>query len=942
MANDVFANIAATGIGGRMEELCEITPKKLDIKAVTLADFEKMPVKTEAKTDSKEKLYEELAELKKYYEPFLENHAPEMVNTRQRIDITEFTVDGKNITIPHYEGPVGYAKKVYESEFELQDFNGKAVYISFLGADYIAVVYVNDVFVGRHEGFFSPFEFEITENAVSGKNKLKVELYNDYKYGGNGNHGEEPHEGDKLYAATGLGWDDSQEGWHHCPPGMGIYNKVYVEIRNKLNISDIFVRPLPEEGGAEAWIEVENSEYKSVRAVIELNLFGQNFEETVFEKFTYIPETVQTIGLGDSFTEARLKGKMGGGIPLYCEHGRNIFKIKFDIKNPKIWDLQTPYLYQLQASVIADGELCDMQKQQFGMRSFVQDISSERKGMFYLNGRKIRLRGANTMGFEQQDVMRGDFEQLIDDILLAKLCNMNFLRITQRPVQDEVYEYCDKLGLMTQCDLPLFAKLRRTKFTECLRQAEEMERMVRKHPCNVIDSYINEPMPNAGNKPHRHLVRSELEDFFSAADKLIKLNNPERVIKHIDGDYDPPSESMPDNHCYPMWYNGHGIDIGRLNKGYWMHVLPEWYYGCGEFGAEGLDFEEVMREEYPAKWICEPFNPSNILYAQTGDFYRFFYDKQDNMADWVTESHKHQAFATSIMTEAFRRDDNMISTAIHLFIDAWPAGWMKTIMDCRRNPKPAYFAYRNALEPILISLRTDRFTYFEGEKISIEAFICNDTNAEGKGYKLNFELYKGDKLIKSGSTSAEMADCSSGYAGSAEFSIDKVTDREKFTLKAILENEAGEVITHNSLEVEVFEDVCIPKNDSVVLMEKLQAGEYEIAGKRVTVKNCGMLPLHFVSRKSGHRAVAEFKPKDFSYWYDKKTDMITPIIESTFTAEGFSPILISGNTDSEGEWGEALAVAVKEYDGKKYVICQVDLRTENPIAKRFLKNIMEL
>ena len=53
---------------------------------------------------------------------------------------------------------------------------------------------------------------------------------------------------------------------------------------------------------------------------------------------------------------------------------------------------------------------------------------------------------------------------------------------------------------------------------------------------------------------------------------------------------------MPDNHCYPMWYNGHGIDIGKLHKGHWMYVKPDWYYGCGEFGAEGLDFVEVMKE----------------------------------------------------------------------------------------------------------------------------------------------------------------------------------------------------------------------------------------------------------------------------------------------------------------------------------------------------------
>ncbi len=43
--------------------------------------------------------------------------------------------------------------------------------------------------------------------------------------------------------------------------------------------------------------------------------------------------------------------------------------------------------------------------------------------------------------------------------------------------------------------------------------------------------------------------------------------------------------------------------------------------------------------------------------------------------------------------------------------------------------------------------------------------------------------------------------------------------------------------------------------------------------------------------------------------------------------------------DDDGNWVKALAAAEKIYEGKRYVICQVDLRTENPIAKRFLRNI---
>lgn len=93
-------------------------------------------------------------------------------------------LDGEKITLPHYGGPCGYNKQVYETDFNIMDKNNqKAYYICFKGADYKAVVYINDVCVGTHEGFFSPFEFNIDENVKSGTNRLKVELYNDYIYG---------------------------------------------------------------------------------------------------------------------------------------------------------------------------------------------------------------------------------------------------------------------------------------------------------------------------------------------------------------------------------------------------------------------------------------------------------------------------------------------------------------------------------------------------------------------------------------------------------------------------------------------------------------------------------------------------------------------------------------------------------------------------------------
>ncbi len=943
MANDVFANIAASGIGGRKELLYDPEPIKLDEVEILLEDGEFAPISVKKKISTKEELYAELAEMRGRYAPYLELHAPKISSATKTVQIETFLLDGKKtVKIPHYEGPQGPARKVYESSFILDSVcENKAYYICFGGVDYIATVYVNGDCVGIHEGFFSPFEFEISNAVKAGENKLRVVVDNDCIYGGNAFAEFASTEGDKLYAATGLGWDDPLVGWHHCPPGMGIYNRVAVEERSRAHITDVFVRPIIEENRAEAWIEVQNADRSILDISFDLSLYGKNFKDCVFEHVSHLPTTMLTVGRGDSLTEAQIKDDIGKGIPMPAQYGKNIYKISIDIPNAKIWDVDTPYLYQLQIGLVLNGEMLDVKKSDFGMRSFTQDLESDPKGMFCLNGRKIRLRGANTMGFEQQDVLRGDFEQLIDDILLAKLCNMNFLRLTQRPVQDEIYEYCDMLGLMTQTDLPLFGCMRRSKVPEGIRQAEEMERMVRKHPCNVVISYINEPFPNAKNKPHRHLSRPELEEFFKACDIAVKMLNPDRVIKHVDGDYDPPNETLPDNHCYPMWYNGHGIDIGRLNRGYWLSIKPGWYCGCGEFGAEGLDFPDVMREEYPASWIAEPFNPKNIVRAQTGEFFYFFYDKQESMEDWVKESHAHQFFATKIMTEAFRRNNLMITFAIHLFIDAWPSGWMKTIMDCRRNPKSAFFAYRDALEPLMISLRTDRFTYYEGEKVKIEAHICNDTSASSDDFKIAYELYDSNgKILKKSIAPASFEACKAEYSSSAAFEAPETDDRSKYVLKALLLNEKGEALTYATQQIEVFKRVEVVSNPDVELITMLKPGEYEIAGERVTVKECGMLPLHFASRKTGHPAVAEFEPKDISYFYNKEEDMITPILYATFKADGFTPILISGNKDENGDWQEALAAAEKVYNGKRYVICNVDLRQENPIAQRLLSNLI--
>jgi hypothetical protein len=379
-------------------------------------------------------------------------------------------------------------------------------------------------------------------------------------------------------------------------------------------------------------------------------------------------------------------------------------------------------------------------------------------------------------------------------------------------VWEEIYDYCDRLGMMNQTDLPLFGYLRRNQFAEAIRQAEEMERLIHSHPSAIMVTYINEPFSAAREKKgHRHLYRNELEDFFEAATRAVHLQNPDRVIKNTEGDYDPPTRTgLSDFHCYNMWYTNHALPIGKLYKGYLPAIKRGWKTGCGEYGTEGLDPLEVMMEDYPKEWVPENpddrWNPDKIVRAQTFSMHGDWYEEQGTIRDWIRESQMHQAMATRIMTDAFRRrSDVVISTAVHLLIDAWPSGWMKTLVDHRRKPKPAYFAFRKSLEPVRVNLRTDRWNLYGGEQARVEAWILNDTPEKLENCQIVATLRTDNFVYQSYEIKKDAKEASPTFAGYIEFRVPSVQKRQCIYIDTELLNKEGMVVNKERLMLEAFE-----------------------------------------------------------------------------------------------------------------------------------------
>ena len=123
----------------------------------------------------------------------------------------------------------------------------------------------------------------------------------------------------------------------------------------------------------------------------------------------------------------------------------NIKAQELEIANPKLWDLDTPYLYTCVAQLLKeDGSVADEYSEHFGIRTieYGPDFG------FKLNGKKILLKGyANhhTLGALGAAAYPRAIEKRL---LLMKQFGMNHIRTSHNPYSRQFIELCDKYGIL--------------------------------------------------------------------------------------------------------------------------------------------------------------------------------------------------------------------------------------------------------------------------------------------------------------------------------------------------------------------------------------------------------------------------------------------------------------------------------------------------------------
>jgi beta-galactosidase len=177
--------------------------------------------------------------------------------------------------------------------------------------------------------------------------------------------------------------------------------------------------------------------------------------------------------------------------------GEKEFDQTVDLSAPRLWSTRTPNLYRLRTTVTADGALMDNYETTFGVRSIVYDVD---RGLL-LNGEPVKLFGVclhHDGGAVGAAVPEGVLERRLR---LLQEMGCNAVRCSHNPMAPELYDLCDRLGLLVMDEAFDEWTVRKPQiqhgYSESFNEWYERDlvaliRRDRNHPCVVMWSAGNE------------------------------------------------------------------------------------------------------------------------------------------------------------------------------------------------------------------------------------------------------------------------------------------------------------------------------------------------------------------------------------------------------------------------------------------------------------------
>ena len=450
-----------------------------------------------------------------------------------------WTYNNNEVELPYSVNAIdghsaNYAKGTFTFTTDVKVKEAQPTYLWFQHADQSAAVYVDNTLVEKHWGGYNAFFVDISNHVHTGTNNIKVAVKNN-------------------------------EGIILAPCDADFnFNATLGEV--KLISSPV----------------VPNPDY---------GYDGFHITSTVTSTSATI--TVKTSVPASATITCSIKGTNCNYSSTQTSDGTEMI-FTTTITDPHLWNgTLDPYLYDVTLTIAKDGVVYHKFKRGYGLRFFeyVIDNNTPANSRFMLNGSPYLLRGVCMHHDLEGKANALTAEDIDNDFEILKDLGCNFVRLAHYPHPKEVYDHCDKLGIIVQTEVPCVNRIQSTMpeeyYTHLEGQYRDMVNQHYNHPCIIFWGLSNEAKVD-----DKTFARTKIEGYTA----LIKSLDSGRMVGLVGHALTNPSDYFGNpnvdwfgSNLYQGWYQSTNSNnptnslntcikntVTNLGKAF---ALSE--YGCG-------------------------------------------------------------------------------------------------------------------------------------------------------------------------------------------------------------------------------------------------------------------------------------------------------------------------------------------------------------------------
>ncbi|GAA0882220.1 glycoside hydrolase family 2 TIM barrel-domain containing protein [Sphingobacterium siyangense subsp. cladoniae] len=469
-------------------------------------------------------------------------------------------------------------------------WKGKRIFIRFEGVNTNTEVYVNNQplptkegknditydntkrngnynFVGRHQGGYSAFVFELTNMLQFGKeNEILVKVNNE---------------------AT-----PQVIPVNHTlfPMYGGIYRPVELIVTDDIHIA---VNDFAAKG---IYITQKNVSKKTADVAVKIKIDNKSGKKQPIELLTTVFEK-----------DGSIKAKQSTQYTLLPQ-GRQTVTQQILVKSPHLWQgLDDPYLYKVVTQIKKNNQVIDEVTAPLGLRKFELRTGEG----FFLNDIKYPLYGVCR---HQDRLGKGSALSNADhdeDLAIIKEMGATSIRLAHYQQSEYFYSKCDSMGLVIWAEIPFVNRVTTLEDNNAQQQLKELIRQNFNHPSIYIWGMHNEVY-----SPSAYTV-----ELTTKLNDLAKSEDPDRYTVSVSGYnvIDHPVNNNADvqgiNH-YFGWYNGELEDKSDKEDDVasWAKRISEEFKDYriifSEYGAEAIPEDQAEEVgNFGNQWSNPSFFP---------------------------------------------------------------------------------------------------------------------------------------------------------------------------------------------------------------------------------------------------------------------------------------------------------------------------------------------